>query len=249
MSRSIRALVIVAMLVPVSAVACGENDVEPVSGSTGTTSVPTALLPPINDTGAVIGSVNGPRTDEGIVPQQPSTDEDIASNRGVFSDIDSGAAVTTDVAKNRFEPGVRPVLPATPAPRSSPPPPPPPTPVDKCAEFTLFLSFGTGSAELTPDARVAVRDAYNEFLGEPLRPKAVWVHGHTDARPWSGPGGNQALSEARALSVLNEFYRLGLPLDIATEVIGHAATAPIARGDDPESLALNRRVEVRSYCP
>ena len=106
--------------------------------------------------------------------------------------------------------------------------------------------FVSGSADLTPDAIRALKQA-----GEVLKPyaamiKKIRVEGHTDDRPIHTKrfSSNQALSEARAQIVAWYLQReSGFPAE-RFAITGHGAAKPVASNRTPEGRARNRRVEV-----
>lgn len=73
------------------------------------------------------------------------------------------------------------------------------------------------------------------------------IHGHTDKRETMAYGGNQQLSEARAEAVKQYLVLQGIPEARITSQ-GFGADQPVETGDDPASLAPNRRVEVTVDC-
>ncbi len=104
----------------------------------------------------------------------------------------------------------------------------------------LFLE---GQADVQPDG-VRILDVVADALLD--LPNQVSIEGHTDSRPISTVRfpSNWELSTSRATSVLR--YLLDardFPRD-RVSAAGYADTRPIAPGDDPVSLARNRRVEI-----
>jgi outer membrane protein OmpA-like peptidoglycan-associated protein len=68
----------------------------------------------------------------------------------------------------------------------------------------------------------------------------IEIHGHSDA---SGtPATNRRLSERRALAIADYLIAAGVEARRLI-TIGHGAEAPIVGGDQPESMACNRRIE------
>lgn len=102
--------------------------------------------------------------------------------------------------------------------------------------------FESGSADLDP--------AYGETMGRVAQAiglvrGAVPVAGHTDAQPIRSlrfPS-NQALSEARAKSVVDALVAAGVPAD-RLQPAGYGETQPVASNADERGRRLNRRVEV-----
>lgn len=102
--------------------------------------------------------------------------------------------------------------------------------------------FESGSADVTPSG--------TEIIGvvAPLLEgftNHIMIEGHTDHRPLRRAGyDNWDLSVDRAVSVL---HLLGDRFGIAPDRLGAAGYGdqrPVAEGDDPASLAKNRRVEI-----
>lgn len=103
--------------------------------------------------------------------------------------------------------------------------------------------FGEGAADVRAGG-INILDVVADALQD--RPNSIIVEGHTDSRPISTAEypSNWELSTARATSVLRF---LSEDRGISTgrlSAAGYADTRPITDGDDPESLARNRRVEI-----
>lgn len=118
--------------------------------------------------------------------------------------------------------------------------------------FQSEVLFDSGSAEINPGgseelARLA--DAVIE-LEAAIPSEIAWVirvDGHTDARPLSGSGRfatNWELSTARATSVVRFLVDEGVSPEHLMAA-GFGEFQPIAEGEDPESLARNRRIEFK----
>lgn len=114
----------------------------------------------------------------------------------------------------------------------------------------LVVSIVTDSVLFT-EGDAAVQPGGQEILqvvAEALSDKSnsIIIEGHTDSRPISTSRypSNWELSTSRATSVLR-FLTEDAGLDASRlSAAGYADTRPIAEGDDPESLARNRRVEI-----
>jgi len=114
------------------------------------------------------------------------------------------------------------------------------------------ILFDTGSASLGSAGRTelsklaeVVREVAAEAPGE-----LDWilrVDGHTDRRPISGGGyrDNWALSQARALSVVHYLIEEESIPPKRLAAAGFGEHQPIARGDAPDALARNRRIEFK----
>jgi outer membrane protein OmpA-like peptidoglycan-associated protein len=68
----------------------------------------------------------------------------------------------------------------------------------------------------------------------------IEIHGHSDAL--GTPATNRRLSERRALAIADYLIGAGIEADRLI-TIGHGGEAPIVAGDQPESMACNRRIE------
>lgn len=115
-------------------------------------------------------------------------------------------------------------------------------------QLSASIAFASGQAALSDEGRRAV-DRVAERLLTDLRerPSARWrllVEGHTDNRPISTEQfpSNWELSAARAAAVTRRLSARGVPAERLLAV-GRAAFEPVATGDDPASLAANRRIE------
>jgi chemotaxis protein MotB len=106
------------------------------------------------------------------------------------------------------------------------------------------LPFGSGSAELRPEARAALDLVSNTLRTLPDR-NPIRVEGHTDSAP-PNTGRfptNWELSAARAGAAARYLAEAGVESDriVAT---GYADTKPIGSNETPEGKARNRRVEI-----
>lgn len=165
----------------------------------------------------------------------------------IVSDADLGPALESDIDTSQYFDGVLPRLTPTPVPDETPEPAP--TPVPSCEAFTLpGVDFDSGDDTLSPEARDTIGNFYAAKLSDSGPQDNLLIAGHTDSRPFDGPGGNQGLSERRAEAVASELRNLGLDPGVTVETIGHSDRFQVAEGDAPEALALNRRVEVFVEC-
>lgn len=118
--------------------------------------------------------------------------------------------------------------------------------------FQSEVLFPSGSAQINPggsEELSRLADAVIEL--EAAIPSEInWVirvDGHTDARPLSGSGRfatNWELSTARATSVVRFLVDEGVSPNHLMAA-GFGEFQPIAEGDDPETLARNRRIEFK----
>jgi outer membrane protein OmpA-like peptidoglycan-associated protein len=131
----------------------------------------------------------------------------------------------------RQAPLAMPTSPAPPPPRS--PRPPLPTPP------RLVLQYGVDEREPADTAKRDEDAAFALLSADPSL--VVIIDGHTDRTGWTVY--NERLSRARADAIAAALVARGVPRS-RISVSGHGARRPIAQGDDPGSLARNRRVEL-----
>lgn len=103
--------------------------------------------------------------------------------------------------------------------------------------------FTPGSADLTEEARTVL-----DAVGPVLAPTSHQVHveGNADQRAHVGTryATNWELSTGRATAVLRHLVEQdGIAAD-RIAAIGFGSARPIAAGDSPEALAMNRRVDI-----
>lgn len=119
--------------------------------------------------------------------------------------------------------------------------------------FSSEVLFATASADLGEGGKVEIRkvaDIIKEVASQ-IPPEINWilrVDGHTDNTPLSGTGvyrDNWELSQARALAVVKYLIDdLGIQAS-RLAANGFGEFQPIAQGDSPQALALNRRIELK----
>jgi chemotaxis protein MotB len=113
--------------------------------------------------------------------------------------------------------------------------------------MTLHLNFEQGKADILP-SHEPILDTIAPVLRENAdRGLLIEIAGHTDNTPvvHSPYGDNQRLSEARAQAVMEYLVnKHDLPRKIFV-CKGYGETEPIASNDNPESRAMNRRIEFR----
>ncbi len=108
------------------------------------------------------------------------------------------------------------------------------------ADFVLDgVSFATGSAVLTREARVQLEEIAAWAAGEP---GTIEIRGYTDDT--GNPDSNRALSLRRALAVRDTLIERGLP-PARLKAVGYGPADPVADNATPEGRAQNRRVEIR----
>ena len=118
--------------------------------------------------------------------------------------------------------------------------------------FQSSVLFDVGKADISPDGKqsldslaAAVLDLEREI--PPDIPWILRVDGHTDSTPLSGGGqfkSNWELSAARAVSVVQYLISKGVEPD-RLAAAGFGEFQPIEQGTDEESLARNRRIELK----
>jgi chemotaxis protein MotB len=111
-------------------------------------------------------------------------------------------------------------------------------------ELAGALVFGSGSAELRPEARQALEIVANTITTRAQR-HPIRVEGHTDDTPPNAGRfpTNWELSAARAGAAARFLAEAGVPGDTITAV-GYAETKPIGDNNTPEGKTRNRRVEI-----
>lgn len=104
------------------------------------------------------------------------------------------------------------------------------------------LLFQSGRARLDDRSRATIGRI--AAIVRPL-PNLLRIEGHTDDLPPSGPfyRDNWELSTARALAVLDELRRLGLPPE-RLAAAGYAGYRPLVPNTDEAARARNRRVDI-----
>lgn len=119
--------------------------------------------------------------------------------------------------------------------------------------FSSEVLFAASSAELGEGGKAEILKVSNiiKQVMTQIPPEIDWilrVDGHTDNTPLSGNGlyrDNWELSQARALSVVKYMIdNLGFPANRLVAA-GFGEFQPITRGDSPEALAQNRRIELK----
>lgn len=117
--------------------------------------------------------------------------------------------------------------------------------------FQSELFFATASAEIGPggEERLAQVAEVLQLVSERIPDEIEWVlqvEGHTDRRPIRTAEfpSNWELSSARAQSIVYFLMNSGIPPE-RLSAVGYAEFQPITDGEDAESLARNRRIELR----
>ncbi|MEQ8233748.1 MAG: peptidoglycan -binding protein [Gammaproteobacteria bacterium] len=113
------------------------------------------------------------------------------------------------------------------------------------------LLFASGTDELGPAGRRQVAHVAGTLarLMDEIPADIDWilrVDGHTDRRPISTERfpSNWELSTARAIAIVRELIRFGIPPG-RLAAAGFGANHPIDAGDDAAALARNRRIEFK----
>ncbi|HLW91544.1 MAG TPA: peptidoglycan -binding protein [Roseiarcus sp.] len=117
--------------------------------------------------------------------------------------------------------------------------------------FESSVLFESAKADVSPAGRQSLDDlaaAVNDLARE-IPPDIPWilrVDGHTDKQPITGGQfkSNWELSAARAIAVVQYLISKGVPAD-RLAAAGFGEFQPIEPGDDEESFARNRRIELK----
>ena len=118
--------------------------------------------------------------------------------------------------------------------------------------FQSSVLFDVGKADVSPAGKQSLDSLASAVLDleREIPPDIPWilrVDGHTDNRPVSGGGqfkSNWELSAARAVSVVQYLISKGVEPD-RLAAAGFGEFQPIDQGTDEESLARNRRIELK----
>ncbi len=111
--------------------------------------------------------------------------------------------------------------------------------LDATGHVALYLNFDTDQATLKPDAQATIAQIISLLSQNP--DLKLSVEGHTDNA--GTPAHNQALSEARARTVVATLTAQGITPDRLTAA-GFGQTKPIADNATEAGKAKNRRVEL-----
>jgi chemotaxis protein MotB len=118
--------------------------------------------------------------------------------------------------------------------------------------FESSVLFDVGKADISPAGKQSLETLASAVLDleREIPPDLPWilrVDGHTDSRPIAGGGqykSNWELSAARAVSVVQYLISKGVEPD-RLAAAGFGEFQPIDQGTDEESLARNRRIELK----
>ena len=105
-------------------------------------------------------------------------------------------------------------------------------------------AFGSGSADLTPQARNIMSKIADKGIGEK---GSITVSGHTDNVPLMFGGNfrdNWDLAAARSSSVVQELSSSGKLKPNRMKAISYGETKPLASNKDPKGREKNRRIEI-----
>jgi len=114
-----------------------------------------------------------------------------------------------------------------------------PAPRLGCGSTIHGIGFDYDSAALRPDAE-PVLDALQAGLASETS-ASITIEGHTSSE--GSTAYNERLSEQRAAAVVADLVRRGIAAD-RLRAVGVGEARPIAREDDENGRALNRRVEI-----
>jgi chemotaxis protein MotB len=118
--------------------------------------------------------------------------------------------------------------------------------------FESSVLFDVGKADISPAGKQSLDSLASAVLDleREIPPDLPWilrVDGHTDNRPIGGGGqykSNWELSAARAVSVVQYLISKGVEPD-RLAAAGFGEFQPLDQGTDDESLARNRRIELK----
>src|SRR6516165_2526863 len=118
--------------------------------------------------------------------------------------------------------------------------------------FESSVLFDLGKADISPAGKESLETLASAVLDleREIPPDIPWVlrvDGHTDSRPLTGGGqykSNWELSAARAVAVVQFLISKGVEPD-RLAAAGFGEFQPIDQGTDDESLARNRRIELK----
>jgi outer membrane protein OmpA-like peptidoglycan-associated protein len=112
--------------------------------------------------------------------------------------------------------------------------------LEEVREVLRGVTFLTGSAQLTEQARVVLDVQANKLMRRPGLP--VEIAGFASAT--GNPEHNMVLSQQRADAVRSFLIRRGVSADVVT-ARGYGDNNPIASNDTAEGRAANQRIELR----
>ncbi len=101
------------------------------------------------------------------------------------------------------------------------------------------VTFGSGNATLTPNAKKVLDGVAEQLLANPT--VKIEIQGHTDNV--GIPKSNQELSERRAKSVIGYLATKGVKMS-RMSAVGYGQDVPIADNKTSEGRELNRRIEM-----
>jgi outer membrane protein OmpA-like peptidoglycan-associated protein len=102
------------------------------------------------------------------------------------------------------------------------------------------ILFDTGKSVLKPEAQESIKAAFQILTMYP--DSKLIVEGHSDNT--GNENDNITLSKNRAKAVLDALTARNLPKNMTAEIKGYGSGRPVRKGNSPEDLALNRRVEI-----
>ncbi|GAA4837708.1 OmpA family protein [Algivirga pacifica] len=111
--------------------------------------------------------------------------------------------------------------------------------IEKKGSLDLYIGFASGSAELTDDSYLNIREVAR-FLKKAPSLK-ISIEGHTDNV--GTPENNKRLSQARAAAVKEALVNVGVPADRMTTK-GWGQERPIASNTTKDGRLKNRRVSI-----
>jgi outer membrane protein OmpA-like peptidoglycan-associated protein len=103
------------------------------------------------------------------------------------------------------------------------------------------ILFDINKFDLKPAADRTLEQAWAKIKSNPRR-RLIFINGHTDST--GDAGYNMRLSEQRAQSVAQWFFRRGYLTPSVVRSQGFGKTQPVAPNTTPQGRAKNRRVEI-----
>ncbi len=110
-------------------------------------------------------------------------------------------------------------------------------------ELASDVLFASGSAELSPEGKVAIEEVSGVLASIPDR--TFQVEGHTDDDPirTTQYPSNWELASGRALTVVKTMVAVGMPPE-RISASSYAYFQPVASNESTEGKAANRRIEI-----
>jgi len=114
-----------------------------------------------------------------------------------------------------------------------------PAPVIEARVNLQGVTFGSGNATLTANAKKILDGVAEQLLANPK--VRIEIQGHTDSQ--GKPATNKDLSERRAKAVVAYLATKGVKMN-RMRAVGYGQDVPIADNSTPDGRELNRRIEM-----